>query len=97
KEHIARSQSSDWDRLVNVYSIQGKSKISRKFNLTFQKRGVYPVGPVRLESGDPFGYYQTYSENNSQEYLTVYPEILTDINLEIPAEDPTGLHQAPHS
>jgi uncharacterized protein (DUF58 family) len=77
--------------------MQGKSQISRTFHLTFQSRGVYPVGPVRLESGDPFGYFQNEFEENAQEYLTVYPQILSGINLEIPAEDPTGLRHAPHS
>ncbi len=97
KNHVINLQSHEINKFVNIFSMRPWEKITRKFNITFQKRGVYPVGPLRLESGDIFGYYQRSIEETSQDYLTVYPIILTDVNLEIPAEDPTGIRQTTHS
>jgi uncharacterized protein (DUF58 family) len=97
KNHLINLHSIETSRFVNFFSMRPWEKITRKFNITFQKRGVFPVGPLRLESGDIFGYYRKSKEETSWDYLTVYPVILQDLNLEIPAEDPVGIRQTSHS
>jgi uncharacterized protein (DUF58 family) len=56
----------------------------------FRKRGVYRVGPARLESGDLFGLYENFCEGTSSEYLTVFPKLHPLESLELQAEDPFG-------
>ena len=43
--------------MINHYSLKPMEKINRRFEIQFAQRGVHPVGPVRLESGDIFGLF----------------------------------------
>jgi len=76
--------------LVNLFSLRWYERIHRNYTLLFRKRGVYPVGPVMLESGDLFGMYEKQVEIGTTEYLTVFPETLPPTALNLQAEDPFG-------
>lgn len=39
-------------------------------------RGVYPLGPTRLRSGDLFGLFSVQRELPTNDYLTVYPQVV---------------------
>lgn len=39
-------------------------------------RGVFPLGPTRLSSGDLFGFFPVAAELPAQAYLTVYPQVV---------------------
>ncbi len=41
------------------------------------KRGIYCTGPVRLVTGDIFGFYRRESEQPFNETITVYPRLVT--------------------
>ncbi len=77
-------------QVLNLYSFKWFEKITRTFEIRFRKRGVYPVGPVLLESGDMFGFYESTQTVENREYLTVFPEILPFESLKLPTEDPFG-------
>lgn len=62
----------------------------RSFRIGLSERGIYPLGPVSLESGDLFGFFRQVKEAPFEEYLTVYPEILPLEKLHLPADDPFG-------
>jgi len=55
---------------------RGRTYLSRTRLL---KRGVYPLGPTTLESGDPFGIFPVERVYEASESLLVYP-LLIDIH-----------------
>lgn len=76
--------------LVNVFSLRWFERARREYLLKFRKRGVYAVGPVRLQSGDLFGMYEDIRTVGKAETLTVFPELMPLADLDLPAEDPFG-------
>jgi len=76
--------------LTNVFSLRWFERARRRYPLLFRKRGVYPLGPPRMQSGDLFGIYEDTRTDGPQDYLTVFPEILPLERLGLDAEDPFG-------
>jgi uncharacterized protein (DUF58 family) len=76
--------------LTNVFSLRWFERARREYVLRFRKRGVYAVGPVRLQSGDLFGMYEDIRVTGKAETLTVFPELVPLADLDLPAEDPFG-------
>jgi len=91
-ENAYQERSSDpgYRDLVHLVSLRWFGRFRRGYQMVFQNRGVYPVGPLRLESGDPFGLFERYSVQKQIEYLTVYPHILPLAELKLRPEDPFG-------
>lgn len=42
--------------------------------LTYPKRGVYPLGPLRLEAGDLLGFYSVGDSDGQSWDIVIYPE-----------------------
>jgi uncharacterized protein (DUF58 family) len=87
---LAPSHLPDKGLLINVFNLRWFEKARREYNLLFRKRGVYKIGPTRLQSGDLFGMYEITEQNDNSEYLTVFPKLEARERLELPAEDPFG-------
>jgi uncharacterized protein (DUF58 family) len=85
-----RTADEGYRDLVHLFSLRWFGRMRRKYDLSFKSRGVYPVGPVKFESGDPFGLFEKYAESRQIEYLTVYPRILPLSDLKLKPEDPFG-------
>lgn len=47
-------------RRLRVRSMRGGAKAQLGYRVTFHRRGVCPVGPLVLESGDLFGFCRHY-------------------------------------
>ena len=90
EEVMAPSHIPDRGFLTNVFSLRWFERARRTYSLQFRKRGIYPVGPVRLDSGDLFGFYEQHKESGPVEYLTVFPSLLPMPKTDLPAEDPFG-------
>ena len=65
-------------------------RVSWKYNLLCTGRGYHRIGPVRLRSGDIFGFSSTETHFSATEYLLVYPRIVDLQQLIFPAEHPSG-------
>lgn len=76
--------------LTHVFSLRWYERARRYYTLKLRKRGVYQVGPVRLESGDLFGIYEKSKELQPPDLLTVFPELIPFADLNLPADDPFG-------
>jgi uncharacterized protein (DUF58 family) len=87
---MAPSHIPDRGFLTNVFSLRWFERARRSYILLFRKRGIYPVGPTRLDSGDLFGFYEQSKEQGPVEYLTVFPSLLPLSEIDLPAEDPFG-------
>jgi uncharacterized protein (DUF58 family) len=69
--------------LTNIFSLRWFERARRSYTLLFRQRGVYPVGPARLESGDLFGLYEISQEQANSELLTVFPALVPFGNLRL--------------
>lgn len=61
-----------------------------KHDLVCRARGDYRLGPVRLESGDPFGLYPLAKIAPLEETMLVYPRIVPASGLRLPLTDLFG-------
>ncbi len=87
---LTHSAIADQAHLINLFSLRPFERILRRYKLTFHNRGVYPVGPATLESGDLFGLYTEGKQMETREELTVFPELLPLSILQLPTDDPFG-------
>jgi len=76
--------------LVNLCSLRWHERIRRTYDLLLRQRGVYPVGPSNLSSGDLFGLSDTFLEQDNREYVTVFPELVSLSFDLLPTQDPFG-------
>ncbi|MEW6716718.1 MAG: DUF58 domain-containing protein [Chloroflexota bacterium] len=93
EELMAPSHVQDEGYLTNIYSLRWFERARRCYDLIFRRRGVYRLGPARLESGDLFGIFECQKEVEPTEYLTVFPSLLSLKDLELTAEDPLGVRR----
>jgi uncharacterized protein (DUF58 family) len=66
------------------------SKVSWRCRLQCSKRGFYKLGPVKVTSGDIFGFYPRTSVEPSTENVIVYPRIFPVGQLGLPSLYPLG-------
>ena len=64
-----------------VFSLPGRG--SRKWTThgRFTLRGRYTLGPIRLTTGDPFGFFQRTRVVGVPEVITVYPRLVDVLDL----------------
>ena len=53
-----------------------RGKKSLRYQLTFNMRGYYQVGPLMLESGDLFGLHRGYKVVTEPHFVMVYPKVI---------------------
>lgn len=87
---LAPSHDPSQGFLTHVFSLRWFERVQRSYPLLFRKRGVYAVGPARLESGDLFGIYEASYPVGAPELLTVFPALAPLPELDLPPEDPYG-------
>ena len=90
EEILAPTHLPNLGLLTHVFSLRWYERARRYYSLKFRKRGVYKVGPVKLESGDLFGIFERSEEVEPVELLTVFPELIPFSDLQLPADDPFG-------
>lgn len=87
---LAPTHLPDQGLLTHVFSLRWYERARRYYDLEFRRRGVFTLGPARLESGDLFGIYEQSKEAGPVELLTVFPELMPFADLQLPADDPFG-------
>jgi uncharacterized protein (DUF58 family) len=80
----------DLGNLVSLFSLRWYERDKRNIQLLLRKRGVYKIGPVSIESGDLFGFFEQVEEREQLDYLTVFPERISFRALQLPSGDPFG-------
>ncbi|MGH7622794.1 MAG: DUF58 domain-containing protein [Gemmatimonadaceae bacterium] len=71
-------------------SAGARQRITRGLDLLAPERGVYEIGPVRLRSGDPFGFFSEERVDERRRRVIVYPRTVTLPPLALPARRPYG-------
>jgi uncharacterized protein (DUF58 family) len=73
-----------------VFSLLPKEHASVDYVLDCHRRGYYSLGPLELRAGDLFGIQERAVTLTSQDYMIVYPRIVTLTHLGLPAQTPFG-------
>jgi uncharacterized protein (DUF58 family) len=76
--------------LNQVISLGGRETAEFTYHLQTNRRGYYQVGPLRLETGDQFGFFPVLNRNYTANHLTVYPRITPLSRLGLPSRMPFG-------
>ena len=65
-------------------------KATWKYSLTCSVRGYHRIGPVRLRTGDIFGFNSAETRYNQFDHILVFPRVVDIEGLMFPAEHPMG-------
>ena len=65
-------------------------QVTWKYNLRCLARGYHRIGPVRLRSGDIFGFTAAETRFDGVEHILVYPRVIELNELIMPTEHPLG-------
>ncbi len=74
----------------SALSMRWFERVSRRHQVRCTQRGFYPLGPVRLRSGDIFGLFQSERTQEDLDWLIVYPQVLPLEALGFPPKEPLG-------
>jgi len=77
-------------QLVNVLALRWYERVIRRYTLRGLQRGVWPIGPLQLRSGDIFGFSIRRETIESDDTVMVYPRILPVSALKLPVRHPLG-------
>ena len=80
--------------LSNTVSLLWYTGISWRYPLHCRKRGFYTLGPIRVTSGDIFGFYPRSANQLITDQVIVYPRIFPITRLALPSLQPIGETQA---
>lgn len=81
--------------LENLFSPRWYERVTRRYTLICNTRGVHAFGPTTIRSGDLFGFTQREETVNNQQYLIVYPLVAPLSSFNLPARYPFGDRRAP--
>jgi uncharacterized protein (DUF58 family) len=82
-------------QISRVYTLRPRERVTIDYSLRCLRRGYYPIGPLRLTSGDLFGFANIQSRGEGVQYLTVYPRIVPLVGLALPSLLPFGTLASP--
>lgn len=71
-----------------IITLGGKTTRTLQYTLTARRRGYYPIGPMRLETGDLLGINRQLTGQIEPDHLIVYPKILPIAQLGLPTHSP---------
>lgn len=77
-------------RRLRIRSLRPGATVKFGYRVTFQQRGVYPIGPMVLETGDLFGFFRRYKVVAPPKFVTVLPKVAPLIGYEIASRRPIG-------
>ncbi len=80
--------------LENLFSTRWYERVTRRYTLQCNARGVHKFGPTRLRSGDVFGFISNEKSLENWQYLLVYPLVVPLTRFSLPARHPFGDRRA---
>ncbi|MHB0870771.1 MAG: DUF58 domain-containing protein [Chloroflexota bacterium] len=76
--------------LASLCAFRPYERIRRRYTLSCRARGEHLFGPVRLRSGDLFGFVECERTQELVEGVVVYPRVVPLTQLGLPAHNPLG-------
>ena len=90
----SRVRVRDWEafqsespgtQIVSFFTaLRWYERITWHLTLECPQRGYYRIGPVTIRAGDPFGFFTDRRALPGEQYLTVYPRLVTMEDLGLP-------------
>lgn len=83
-----KATSTHDDRVIlsNMFPINMYHRVTRRFPMRCQKRGIFIFGPTYIRSGDLFGFFRRHMRIDELDYLLVYPRLVPLEKLGIPSQ-----------
>jgi len=81
--------------LENLFSARWYERVTRRYTLNCNARGVHKFGPTVVRSGDVFGFISNEEALANWQYLLVYPLVAPLTSFSLPARHPFGDRRAP--
>ncbi len=78
-----------------LFSLRWYDRVTRRYTIRCNTRGVHTFGPTKLRSGDVFGFVNREAEIPTYQFALVYPLIVPITNFGLPARHPFGDRRAP--
>ena len=82
-------------QISRVFTLRPREQLVIDYDLRCLRRGYYPIGPLRLTSGDLFGFADIQNRGEAVQHLTVYPRIIPLVGLALPSRLPFGTLASP--
>jgi uncharacterized protein (DUF58 family) len=81
--------------LESLFSTRWYERVTRRYTILCNTRGVHTFGPTNVSSGDLFGFTERKETLENRQYLIVYPLIVPLSSFNLPARHPFGDRRAP--
>lgn len=95
EQQVSINVFGDTFYLDNMFSTRWYERVTRRYTVLCNARGVHKFGPTTLRSGDVFGFLTRDETLNNLQYLLVYPLIVPLTRFSLPARHPFGDRRAP--
>jgi len=87
---LRRNLQSGIDSLSHATAVAWYERIRWRYRIDVVGRGEYHIGPARMESGDPFGFFRSRKIASRLDTLVVYPKVYPLDEIGIPPARPLG-------
>ena len=74
-----------------VLSLLPRERVRLTYSLTGRRRGYYTLGPLAAKGGDLLGSATYTSQQAGDDFVIVYPKIVSLRTLDIPSQSPFGI------
>jgi uncharacterized protein (DUF58 family) len=81
--------------LDNLFSTRWYERVTRRYTVQCNARGVHKFGPALIRSGDVFGFLTNEETLTKWQYLLVYPLVVPLTRFNLPSRHPFGERRAP--
>jgi uncharacterized protein (DUF58 family) len=75
---------------MKIAILRGGGETTLSYQIEFQLRGYYQVGPLVLESGDLFGLHRRYRVGTDPHFVLVYPRVVPLEGYDLATRRPIG-------
>ena len=87
---VVGSPNPEAKTLRHSTSMSWYERIRWTYEFTCRRRGYFRVGPATLKSGDIFGFFGSEKTIRSQDYVLVYPRVVSLPEIGMPSARPLG-------
>jgi len=88
--HVSPSHIPGRRLLTMLLSVRWYERVRRHYTIDCGARGIHTFGPATLRTGDVFGLNTQEMSLTSENYLLVYPKVVSLERLGLPASSPFG-------
>jgi uncharacterized protein (DUF58 family) len=94
-QKLQSGMRTDLVSLECLFSARWYERVTRRYTVQCNARGVHTFGPTKLRSSDIFGFVSRERELSNREYLLVYPLVAPIQSFGLPAHHPFGDRRMP--